>query len=264
MDGHRITVHFHPDWPFRNGLVVDALARDGVYLSQFATATSNGGLTAHPGGDRWRWESRLFEGRYDAAEPTARPIYGALDDRRDPYGASPRFGSAYLRLSPDVTERASFCFPDSVFEPDLVAGPDRLAALVALREEAEHDALDDYVEAHVHGGLRIDRDVEALVLDPCFRGTAVAAAADRMGCTVEWHPGYSVLAAGLDETYRGPEPVALAMSLGEVLTPRVVGEAARAGGHDPQSLKKVWHLLARFGRCSRRRGPGSTAPEPRR
>ncbi|MBA3782999.1 MAG: DUF3626 domain-containing protein [Nocardioides sp.] len=249
MDGHRITVQFHPDWPFRDGLVVDALAGDGVYLSQFVTGTSNGGLTAHARGDRWRWESRLFEGRYDASEPTTRPVYGALDDRRDPYGASPRFGSAYLLLRPEVTERATFCFPDSVFEPAAFGGPDLIAELVALREAAGHDALDDYVEAHVHGGLRIDRDVEALVLDPCFRGTAVGAAADAMGCPVEWHSGYSVLTDGLDVGYRGPEYVALAASLGDVLTPDVLGDAARAGEHDPQALKKAWHLLARFGRA---------------
>ncbi len=248
MEAHRLTVQFHPDWPFRGGLVVEALAGAGVYLSQFVTGTSNGGLTAHRGGDRWRWESRLFDGRYDTAHPTSRPVYGALDDRRDPYGASPRFGSAYLRLRPEVTERASFCFPDSVFEPDLVGGPDLIVDLVALRERAGQDALDDYVEAHVHGGLRVDRDVEAIVLDPCFRGTAVAVAADRMGCAVEWHPGYSVPTAGLDVGYRGPEPVALAVSLGGVLTPDVIGAAARAGAHDPQVLKKVWHLLARFGR----------------
>ncbi|WP_426243860.1 DUF3626 domain-containing protein [Nocardioides sp. LHG3406-4] len=248
MDGPRITVAFHPDWPFRGGLVLDALARDGVYLSQFATGSSNGGLTAHPGGDRWRWECRLFGGRYDTAASDARPVYGALDDRRDPYGASPRFGSAYLRLRPEVTGRTSFCFPDSVFEPDAVAGPERITDLVAMRDAAGHDALDDYVEAHVHGGLRLGMDVEALVLDPCFRGTAVSEAAERAGCPVEWHPGYSVLTAGLDDAYRGPEHVALARSLGEALTPDIIGSAARAGEHDPQALKKVWHLLARFGR----------------
>ncbi|WP_425584256.1 hypothetical protein [Streptosporangium album] len=36
-------------------------------MSQFVTGTGNGGLTAHPGGDRWRWESRIF-----ARAPTTR------------------------------------------------------------------------------------------------------------------------------------------------------------------------------------------------
>jgi hypothetical protein len=244
-----VTLQFHPNWPFRDETVIDALARDGAYHSQFVTGTSNGGLTAHPGGNRWRWESRLFEGRYDAADPAARPVYGALADRPDPHGASPRFGSAYLRLRPQVTERTTFCFPDSYLEPKHHGGAEMIPDLVALRDAAEvTEPLDDYVEAQVHGGVRLDSDVEAVVLDPCFRGTAVEAAADRLGCAVEWHPGFRVGTAGLDPAYRGEEIVDLARSLGPVLTPDVVGAAARSGVHDPQSVKRVWHLLARFGR----------------
>jgi hypothetical protein len=244
----RVTLQFHPDWPFGDGLVVESMARDGVYRSQFETGTSNGGLTAHPGGDRWRWESRLFEGRYDEGAAADRPVYGALNHRDRTHGGSVRFGSAYLRLRPEVTARTTFCFPDSVFEPEAVGGPERVAELVALADAADHDVLDDYVEAHVHGGVRFDRDVEAVVLDPCFRGTPVEDAAARTGCPVEWHPGFEVGTAGLDPSYRGPEPVALARSLGSVLTPAVVGDAARSRQHDPQTVKRVWHLLARFGR----------------
>lgn len=248
MTPRRVTLQFHPDWPFRDGLVIESMALDGAYRSQFETGTSNGGLTAHPGGDRWRWESRLFEGRYDEGPAAGRPVYGALNHRDRPHGGSVRFGSAYLRLRPEVTDRTTFCFPDSVFEPTAIGGPDRVDELAALADAAGHDVLDDYVEAHVHGGVRFDRDVEAVVLDPCFRGTRVAEAAGRLGCPVEWHPGFEVGTATLDEDYRGREPLALARSLGAVLTPAVVGEAARSGRHDPQTVKRVWHLLARFGR----------------
>ena len=246
----RITLQLHPDGPFAGGLVIEALARDGVYRSQFETGTSNGGLTAHPGGDRWRWESRLFGGRYDERPAAERPVYGALDHRSRPHGGAIRFGSAYLRLRPEVTARSTFCFPDSVFEPEAVAGPDALPGLVALADAAGHDELDDYVEAQVHGGVRLDRDVEAIVLDPCFRGGQVEAAARGLGCPLEWHPGFEVATAGLDESYRGPEFSALAQSLGEVLTPDLIGAAARTGEHDLQALKRVWHLLARFGRLA--------------
>jgi hypothetical protein len=49
--------------------------------------------------------------------------------------------------------------------------------------------------------------------------------------------------------YRGPEFVELAREIapGGLLTPRVIGEAAASGRHDPQALKRVWHYLARFG-----------------
>jgi hypothetical protein len=244
----RITLQFQPDWPFRGRRVIEALADDGVYRSQFETGTSNGGLTAHAGGDRWRWESRIFAGRYDDAPPEGRPRYGAANRRDDPYGGSIRFGSAYLRLRPEVMQRATFCFPDSTFEPTEIGGAERLDELCSRADEAGLDHLDDYVETHVHGEVRPDRDAEAVVLDPCFRDGPVHEAADRLGCPIEWHPGLRVRTHGLDPDYRGPEFVALARSLGPELVPSVIGDAARSGDHDPQSIKRVWHLLARFGR----------------
>lgn len=246
----RVTLQLHPDWPFRGERVIEALARDGRYRSQFETGTSNGGLTAHPGGDRWRWESRLFEGRYDAADPATRPVYGALDRHEDPYGGSVRFGSSYLLLREHVLPRTTFCFPDSVFEPESVGGPERIEELVALADAAGHDHLDDYVEAHVHGGVELAVDVEAVVLDPCFREGPVHEAAASMPCEVRFHPGFRVATDGLDPDYRGPEHALLAQELADVLTPDVIGDAARAGRHDPVALKRVWHLLARFGRSA--------------
>ncbi len=250
----RVTLQFHPDWPFGGARVIEALAADGVYRSQFETGTSNGGLTAHPGGDRWRWESRIFGGRYDGAPPGQRPRYGALDRHQDPYGGAVRFGSAHLRLGAEVLERTTFCYPDSASEPTAIGGPERVAELCALADEALArggvDHLDDYVEAHVHGEVRPARDAEAVVLDPCFRDGPVHRAASDLGCPVEWHPGLRVATAGLDPDYRGREHVALAQALGEQLDPSVVGDAARSGDHDPQALKRVWHLLARFGRTT--------------
>lgn len=199
----RITIQFHPDWPHGSDMVIESMAKDGVYWSQFVTGTSNGGLTAHPGGDRWRWESRLFSGRYDDSHPSTRPIYGALDRRNDPYGAAFRFGSAHLRLRPETTARGTFCFPDSTHDPVDFGGPETIDRLVELADAAGLDPLDDYVKAQVHGGLRFDQDVEAVVLDPCFIGTAVEKAAHRLGCTVVHHEGFSVSADALDPSYRG-------------------------------------------------------------
>lgn len=244
----RITLQFHPDWPHGGGLVIESMAADRVYRSQFESGVSNGGLTAFVGGDRWRWESRLFAGRYDEAPASARPVYGAWNRRRDPYGGAVRFGSAYVRLRPEVTQRSTFCFPDSVLDPVDVGGPALLPRLVALADASGSDDLDDYVEAHVHGGVRFDTDVEALVLDPCFAGTAVAEAASRLGCPVELHPGFRASPDDVDPGYRGQAAVDLARRLGRELTPRVVGEAARSGAHPPQLVKYVWHCLARFGR----------------
>ncbi|WP_148615897.1 DUF3626 domain-containing protein [Nocardioides rubriscoriae] len=247
-----LTLQLHPDWPFGDGLVIESIARDGVYRSQFETGTSNGGLTAHAGGDRWRWESRLFGGRYDDRPASERPVYGAWNRRADPYGGAIRFGSAHVRLRPHVVQRATFCFPDSFLEPEHHGGPEVLDHLCALADRSGFDDLDDYVEAHAHGGVVVADDVEAVVLDPCFRDGPVHEAAERLGCAVEWHPGFEVHTCDLPEDYRGPEPLALARSLarstGDVLVPATVGGAARSGRHDPQTVKCVWHLLARFGR----------------
>ena len=258
-----IVLHFHPGWGFGEGTVIDAIAADGAYLSQWVTGSSNGGLTAHPGGDRARWESRLFEGRYDDGSADGRPVYGAWNRHDDPYGASPRFGSAYLRLRPDAVSRATFCWPDSVYEPTAFGRQDRLGELCALADCGRldrsllpgnaaglplEDPLNDYVEAHVHGGVLLARDVEAVVLDPSDL-EAHRRALDLLPCPVEVHPGYRVDAAGIDPAYRSEVPVELAERLGGEVTPARLAAAQRSGEHDPQAVKWLWHCLARFGRA---------------
>jgi hypothetical protein len=248
----RVTLHFHPDRLAGDRLVIEALADDGRYRSQFETGTSNGGLTAHPGGDRWRWESRIFGGAYDDAPAGERPVYGALNHRRRPEGGSLRFGSCHLRLRSEALQRTTFCFPDSVFEPDHLgtAAAMELGEVVDAAAHSE-DPLDDYVEAQVHGPVRLARDVEALVLDPCYRGTAVEQVARELACAVEWHGGRRLAVGELERHpgYRGPEFVELGARVadGGWLDARVVGDAARTGQHDPQALKRVWHYVARFG-----------------
>lgn len=242
----RILLHFHPDWPSRSTTVIDAMVSSGRYLSQFHTGTSNGGLTCHLGGARWTWESRLFNGRYDASPADARPVYGAVD-LGDAHGSAPRFGSAFLRLHPKASERATFCYPDSAFDPDGVVRSENVPTLVERMLSKEQDPLDRYVEAHVHGGVSFATDVETIVLDPCYRDTSVHAAASLLA-EVDFHPGFRVDTEVLDPSYRGPEYAELAADLAGTLTPDVVGFAARSGQHDPQSIKRVWHLLARYGR----------------
>ena len=147
--------------------------------------------------------------------------------------------------------RATFCYPDSFCEPEAFGVAAAAMGLVELAEADEMDALDDYVEAQVHGQVLLERDVQALVLDPCYRGTAVEADARRLPCPLAWHPG---LRLAVDELrrhpdYRGQEFVDLGAEIAEggFLDPRILGDAARGGRHDQQALKKVWHYLARFG-----------------
>lgn len=258
----RITLNFHPDRETDGVGILDAMTRDGLYRSQFETGTSNGGLTAHPGGDRWRWEQRIFGGAYDGAPARERPKYGALNHRRNPLGGAPRFGSSHLRLAEHVLDRATFSFPDSVLEPtdfgtaqrfDLIGPADAFAAVARddAAEHAEGGLLDAYVEAHVHGPISVADDVEALVLDPSFRGTEVERAAERLGVPLEWHEGRVLTLAELERhpDFRGADAVAVGAAIARdgFLDARIIGDARRAGHHEPQLLKLVWHLVARFG-----------------
>ncbi len=251
----RVTLNFHPDTIASGLTTIEWLAREGVYRSQFETGISNGGLTAHPGGDRWSWESRIFGGAYDTCDGpdlSLRPKYGALNYLSDPVGASRRFGSCHLRLHPHVLARTTFCYPDSHMRPEHFGVADRIALIeIATANRLALDPLDDYIEAHVHGPLQLAEDVEAVVLDPCYRGTPVEDAALALPCATEWHDGFhlSVDQLGECEGYRGiaaAEAIA-SMSAQSFITPLEIG-AARAGGMNYQLTKWAWHCVARFGR----------------
>jgi hypothetical protein len=246
----RVTMNFHPDRLSRGLPILEAMARDECYRSQFETGTSNGGLTAYPGGDRWSWESRIFGGAYDRALPAERPKYGSLNFRRRAAGGSPRFGSAYLRLRPETLARTTFCYPDSFLEPTDF-GVASAMPLIALAEADDKDLLDDYIEAQVHGPVLLYQDVEALVLDRCFRDTPVERAAGQLGCPVEWHAGFRLSSDEMRRhpDYRGAEFVELGCSLATdgYVDARIIGDAARTGDYDEQALKRVWHYVARYG-----------------
>lgn len=245
----RVTLNFHPDRG--EPPILASLAAAGVYRSQFVTGTSNGGLTAHPGGDRWRWESRIFGGAYDQAAASERPVYGALNFRGKAVGAAPRFGSAHFVLGAQALARTTFCYPDSFLEPEDFGVASAMGLVGVALADIEADTLDDYIEAQVHGAVRLDSDVEALVLDPCYQGTQVEELAGKLPCRVRWHPGFRLTVEEMARypDYRGREFVEVAREIapGGLLTPRVIGEAAATGKHDPRALKRVWHYVARFG-----------------
>ena len=250
--GCRVTVHFHPDRAYGDEPLLDAMRRGGRYRSQFETGTTNGGTGTARGERRWRWETRLFGAAYDEAPARERPVYGALDTFGRPHGAAPRFGSSFLRLAAATLSRCTFRYPDSVFEPTAFGVVARCDLPERARRDPVDDPLDTHVEAHLHGPLHLVDDVEALVLDPSFRGTSIAREARRWSCPVEWHPGFRLAPSALERCadYRGPAVAELARRIagGEALTPASLGRAAGTNRHDPTRLKQLWHCLARFGR----------------
>jgi hypothetical protein len=283
----RITVSFHPDRPVGGGTVAQALARDGVYRSQFETGISNGGLTAHPGGDRHRWEHTMFGGAYPGDRTAGRPVYGGLNLAGHPDGASPRFGSCYLRLTAAATARATFSHGDSATEPTVAgtadafggiwaalldevartgkalgvgaATPDEWVAALSAPRTAAGRALDDYVEAQVHGGVALSADVEAVVADPSFSGTPTGDVLAALGPPLQWHPGFVLAPADFPADLRGPDTPRLAAHLAglydtELIDAALIGRAAaephRWAGYPQQlqQLKWLWHILVRRGR----------------
>ncbi|MEV4346707.1 DUF3626 domain-containing protein [Actinoplanes sp. NPDC049596] len=282
-----ITVNFHPDRPLADGAsVAEHLAAEGVYRSQFETGISNGGL----GGDRERWEHRMFAGAYTGA--AGRPVYGGLNLAGYPDGASPRFGSCHLVLAPDVAARATFSHGDSVTEPEAVGTATTFRAVwEALLDEVARTgralnlaagspqewvralgvprpdagrALDDYVETQIHGGLALASDVTAVVVDPSFGGTPVEAHLRKLGLPLRWAPGFELPARDFPADLRGPSVPPLAAAVAahygrEVLDAAVVGRAANEPGtwavfgdraEVLQLLKYLWHILVLRGRTT--------------
>ena len=328
-----VTMNFHPDRLLADGRsVAEAMLEEGVYRSQFESGISGGGLTAFPGGDRDRWEQALFGGAYQApgVQASERPKYAGLNLMNFSNGACPRFGSCHLRLATDALERSTFFFGDSVFEPEEGGVIDAFEPVLAAMLEsvartgtalgrpgvtvaelagrlldvaatggdlfapsASH-ALDDYIEAQTHGPVSLRGDVEALVLDPSFRGTpterTLLASADRYGFRVEWHPGSVLAVAGVpteqpdsSEPSRwrafcaGGRAARLAARVvesyaaeGRHLDAAAIGQAAssvvrhpdqwREWGAPPEALtclKDLWLILVVYGSPERERRPGS-------
>jgi hypothetical protein len=305
----RVTLNFHPDRIAGDGRnVVTGLLEDGRYRSQFETLISSGSRTAYAGGIRDQWEEQIFGRAYQAPGVTVaeRPKYGGLNLLHHSDGASPRFGSCHLRLRPEVLLRCTFCFGDShvgpsdigtvdAFEPVFaallqtaaetgnalgIAGMHTLSLVETLLRRQEvavsatvdpGRALDDYIEAQVHGDVDLASDVEAIVVDPSFRdtqtGAVLAQLTTRYDLALEWHAGFELTVDDVSADFRGPAIPRLAArihrefaSSGSPIDAALIGLAAASLLTEPerwqdwgtpdetlQHLKQLWHVLVRFG-----------------
>ena len=102
--------------------------------------------------------------------------------------------------------RTTFCYPDSAFDPEDFGVADRMTLIPLAEHDCRRDQLDWSIEAQVHGAVRLALDVEALVLDPCYRDTDTEVLARGLPCPIEWHPGFRLSVEGLRRypEYRGP------------------------------------------------------------
>lgn len=303
----RIVLHFHPDRPTAQlQTVAESLLECGLYQSQFQTLISNGSVSAHPGGERDLWEQGLFGGAYHQPGTTAahRPKYGALDVMRHTDGPCPRFGSCYFVLAQSVSERATFTYLDShgappergtltelddvsaalfkdAFSREFVLGtanirPGQLLEHLLTRlpqpyaypsARCPNRNLDHYIEAQVHGDVRLREDVELLVIDPSFRSTATGetleALCERYEIVPHWHQGFALPVVAVPSDFRGAAMPSLAARIANdgMIDAAAIGRAVMQLKRDPsawadrgapahvlQELKLLWHVLVRFGR----------------
>jgi hypothetical protein len=193
----------------------------------------------------------MFDGIFDDAPAALRPKYGTLDHLGSGIGGAPRFGSAHLRLKKHVIPRCTFAYPESHIEPTAYGTAEQMALLpLVIENKQKLEPLDNYIEAHVHGLLRVSDDVEAVVLDPSYRDTQVEIDAQSLPCELEWHQGFVLAVERFDDCvrYRGKavaDFIKLVAKQG-ILTPALL-DNYRDDNEDQQLVKKAWHCIARFG-----------------
>lgn len=306
----RVTLSFHPDRLLADGrTVAQGLVDDGRYRSQFVTGVTNGGRSARRGGDRDRWERGVFGDAYQADDVAddERPKYGALDLMEHADGGAPRFGSCFLRLRPAIAARATYCFGDSHARPTRFGVDGALACVLdaacasaattgrALGVVADAPslvarvraigaggrpigrALDEYVEAQVHGDVVLARDVEAVVVDASFLGDLIEpplrALAAACGAPLSVRPALVVEPDAIPPDFRGPDLPPLAAFVARAFSSRrgvdaaAIGRAAADLHRRPaawsswgapdeawQKLKQLWHCAVAFGDVVERDG----------
>lgn len=142
----------------------------GRLKNQFETGTSKGALSP-------KLRSEVEEDAFDINRNHGghlRPIYGALHVGGVQHskwgrfhnwftGPAQAYGNVWFELHPHVKERSTFCGGDSLnhyqteecVAPEIYTHPQ---ALQHLHMTDEHP----YTEAHVHGGVYLDKDVKAI------------------------------------------------------------------------------------------------------
>ena len=153
-----------------------------------------------------------------------------------------------------------------------------IATLVEMLESRQVEALpapgralDDYIEAQVHGPVLLHEDVEAFAADPSFRpgyvGSQFRAIAEHYDIELRWHEGFELRAADVSADFRGPAKPGLAARIADEfgdrtgrLNAEIIGRAAQSVVTDPerwvdrgdiaetlQHIKQLWHVLVNFG-----------------
>jgi hypothetical protein len=129
--------------------------------------------------------------------------------------------------------------------------------------------MDDYVEAQIHGGMQLSRDVLAVVADPSLcdtpTGVVLASLPAAFGLDLRWHTGFRLSPDRVPADLRSALSPVLAAHVcarygADTLDAAVLGRAARSVVTAPaewaafgdraqvlQELKYLWHILVILG-----------------
>jgi len=151
---------------------------------------------------RASWETTMFNGFYDNAEPHERVKYGSLNIDSNPDGvmSTVAYGDAFIVLKQEVKYRITLVYGDSsgISYHLHIATPKYLtnilnyipttvldAAIRVAKGQTIEYASYQYIEAQIHGELRMDRDVAKLIIKRSLyvsdKGQAVVEMCNRFG-----------------------------------------------------------------------------------
>ncbi len=155
---------------------------DGLYRNRFETGTSGGCNFDKPRRD---WENSLFSKLYDNAQPYERVKYGALNvtNSINGIGTCLHYGDSYFVLKKQVKNRSTFVIGDSSnmqmhlctfehFNILLSLIPNNLLKdiiTVALKKEKSLNNNYEYIEAQIHGPVRMNQDIEILMVNKKYK-----------------------------------------------------------------------------------------------
>lgn len=305
-----VIINFHPDRISSNGnLIIEGILKEGKYYSQFRTGTSSGSKTAYAGGERDLWEKELFGGCYHTrgTNNDRRVKYGSLNILNYKDGASPRFGSCYFKLNKNIMNRCTFTFGDSHLKPKFIGTKDSFYSIMrAILDEVVHKkrffnsydynfikaikyiskmnqdnlttqngimgrALDDYIEAQIHGDINLMCDVDCLVVDESFRESEILQyilnISKDFNIDVQWIPCRKIITDNIPDEFRGSMIKPFAKKIlkelqisSEYIDANIIGSASRYLEYNPniwlefgnssqtfQYLKQLWHVLVQYG-----------------
>lgn len=253
IDKACVNLHFHPDRLSKDGkLIIEGLIDLGQYQNQFQTKVSSGSLSAKIGGERDKWENKLFNNIF-GSNTKERPKYGALNLTGTRDGASPRFGSCYFISNPEIKTKCTFTYGDSYLMPkergtiknlfqvyaklyyDIFVRNNALGfyykSLKDFHEKTNHflesnhlhnlqsHNLDFYIETQIHETVDLQKDISTLVADSSFQGTELEhlfhTLCDKFGISLIWNEGYKINLLDFPDNFRGVETYEFAQQVAD-------------------------------------------------